>query len=376
MDDGLSRQLRSLRARVPEVSPGDAARAQRDGAVILDVREPAESAEGYPEGAQLLPRGLLEMQAPDRLPDHGTRILTLCGTGVRSLLAAATLASMGYREVASVAGGFEAWRAAGLPVRLPPRAVSTTARYRRQTTLAEVGEAGQQRLSQARVLIVGAGGLGSPAALYLAGAGIGTLGLVDDDRVELGNLHRQPLHTEATIGMPKVESARAALQARNAEIAIEAHAVRLNAERAAALVSDYDVILDCSDNFPTRYALSDACGAAGRPLVQAAILRFEGQITVLHPAAGGPCYRCLYPEPPPADLAPSCGEAGVLGVVPGQLGVLQATEALKLLLGVGEPLIGRLLCVDLLTSRFRRLEVATRADCPVCASSGLGATAP
>jgi len=373
MDAPLEQRLEALRGRIPEVAPTAAADDQRQGALVLDVREPVETAQGYPQRAQLLPRGMIELQAASLPADRDAPIRVICATGVRSLLAADTLAAMGYRDVASITGGFDAWRAAGLPVARPASTAPARDRYQRQLMLPEVGAAGQERLAAARVLIVGAGGLGSPAALYLAGAGVGTIGLVDDDRVELSNLHRQPLHTEAGVGTPKVESARSALQARNAGIAVETHDCRLAAGTAAALVAGYDVVLDCSDNFAARYLLNDACVAAGTPLVQAAIHRFEGQLTVIHPAAGGPCYRCLYPEPPPAELAPSCGETGVLGVVPGHLGVLQAAEALKLVLGIGEPLIGRLLWTDLLTTRFRRLEVKTRADCPLCTQPRLEA---
>lgn len=374
MADPLEQRLEALRSRIPEVAADSAAGDQRRGALVLDVREPEETARGHPRRARLLPRGMLELQAESLPADRDAPIRVICATGVRSLLAADTLAAMGYRDVASVAGGFEAWQAAGLPVERPAGTAPARDRYQRQVMLPEVGREGQERLGAARVLIVGAGGLGSPAALYLAGAGVGTIGLVDDDRVELSNLHRQPLHTEAGVGTPKVESARAALQARNSSIRVETHDRRLTAASADELVAGYEVVLDCSDNFAARYRLNDACVAAGRPLVQAAIHRFEGQLTVIHPVAGGPCYRCLYPEPPPAELAPSCGETGVLGVVPGHLGVLQAAEALKLLLGVGEPLIGRLLCADLLTARFRRLEVQARSDCPLCTQPRLGAS--
>lgn len=365
----LERQLAALRARIREVDPESAVRDQHGGAVLLDVREPEETGDGHPPGATLLPRGLIETRIEERLSDRRRPVRTLCATGVRSLLAAGTLLEMGYTDVANVSGGFEAWKTAGLPVHRPTGATARAGRYQRQVTLPEVGQSGQERLAAARVLIVGAGGLGSPAALYLAGAGVGMLGLADGDTVEFSNLHRQPLHTEAAVGMPKVESARLTLQARNADITVTTHAVRVDADNAADLVRHYDLVLDCTDNFAARYALSDACAAAGRPLIQAAILRFEGQLTVLHPAAGGPCYRCLYPEPPPPEIAPSCGEAGVLGVVPGHMGTIQAAEALKLILGIGEPLVGRLLCVDLLTARSRRLEIQARPGCPGCSGA-------
>lgn len=368
--ESLHDRLQRLRGDIPEPAPEQAHARQRDGALIVDVRESAEIADGQPAGAVSLARGMLELEAPSRLPDHDRPLLLLCAGGTRSLLAADTLKGLGYSDVASIAGGYSAWKAAGLPVERPTAdAADHLARYRRQINLPEVGESGQRRLAESRVLVVGAGGLGCPAALYLAAAGVGTLGLVDDDHVERSNLHRQVLHTEADVGLPKVHSAQSALRARNPDIHVVAHHRRLDGDSAAALVADYDIILDGSDNFATRYRLNDACVAAAKPLIHAAIHRFEGQVTVIDPAGGGPCYRCLFPEPPPAELAPSCSEAGVLGVLPGQLGLIEATEALKLILGIGEPLRGTLLCVDTLTNSYRSLRVAPRADCPVCAGT-------
>jgi molybdopterin/thiamine biosynthesis adenylyltransferase/rhodanese-related sulfurtransferase len=364
---GFAATLARLRERIPEITPEQAAQRQHEGAVLVDVREADEVADGQPENAVHLPRGRLELEAPSRLPDPAEPVLLLCAGGTRSLLAAGALQDLGYRQVASVAGGFSAWKAAGLPVHIPAAAgTDALARYRRQINLPEVGEAGQRRLRDARVLLIGAGGLGSPAALYLAAAGVGTLGIVDDDRVERSNLHRQVLHTDAAIGLPKAYSAKLALAARNPEIRIIPQVVRLADDNVAELISDYDLVVDGSDNFATRYRLNDACVAAGKPLVHAAIHRFEGQITVIDPARGGPCYRCLFPEPPPPELAPSCSEAGVLGVLPGLVGLLQASEALKLALGIGTPLTGRLLCIDTLGNEFRRLRVTARPECPVC----------
>jgi molybdopterin/thiamine biosynthesis adenylyltransferase/rhodanese-related sulfurtransferase len=364
---GLTATLARLRERIPEITPEQAAQRQHQGAVLVDVREADEVADGQPENAVHLPRGRLELEAPSRLPDPSEPVLLLCAGGTRSLLAAGALQDLGYRQVASVAGGFSAWKAAGLPVHLPAAAgTDALARYRRQINLPEVGEAGQRRLRDTRVLLIGAGGLGSPAALYLAAAGVGTLGIVDDDRVERSNLHRQVLHTDAAIGLPKAYSAKLALAARNPEIRIVPHVVRLGDNNVAELIADYDLVVDGSDNFATRYRLNDACVAAGKPLVHAAIHRFEGQVTVIDPARGGPCYRCLFPEPPPPELAPSCSEAGVLGVLPGLIGLLQASEALKLALGIGTPLTGTLLCIDTLGNEFRRLRVAARPGCPVC----------
>ncbi|WP_435102891.1 molybdopterin-synthase adenylyltransferase MoeB [Arhodomonas sp. AD133] len=371
----LERQLARLRERIPEIDAAEAAARVEQGALLIDVREADELAEGAPEGSRHVPRGQLELRIASVAPDVDTPLVLMCAGGTRSLLAADALQTLGYRRVANLAGGFKVWKDAGLPVRMPPAAAGDDLRqrYARQINLPEVGEAGQARLAEARVLVIGAGGLGSPAALYLAAAGVGTLGMVDDDVVDRSNLQRQVLHAEARVGMPKVYSAQATLRGLNPGLRFVPHAVRLTADNAEQLVSDYDLVLDGSDNFATRYALNDACVPRGIPLLHAAVYRFEGQASVVWPARGGPCYRCLFPEPPPAELAPSCAEAGVLGVLPGLLGMIQATEALKILLDLGEVPLGRLLCVDALRSEYRSLQVFRDPACSVC---GKAANAP
>lgn len=365
------RRLAALRSEVPEVSPVEALAEQRRGAVIVDVREADEIARGSPPGAARLGRGYLELRIEDVVPDPETPILTLCDGGTRSLFAAEDLRRMGYTQVRSIAGGFNRWKDEGLPVEVP-RTLDAGARerYARHLLMPEVGERGQQRLLDARVLVVGAGGLGSPAALYLAAAGIGTLGLVDHDVVDRSNLQRQILHTDARVGQSKVASARATLLALNPGIEVKEHAARLDSGNVEEILAGYDVVVDGSDNFPTRYLLNDACVKLGLPNVHGAVFRFEGQVAVFWPAregAPGPCYRCLYPEPPPPELAPSCAEAGVLGVLPGVIGTLQAVEALKIVLGAGEPLVGRMLYYEALPARFTELKVGRNPTCRYCA---------
>jgi len=360
-------------AAMPEIEVREAARRVAGGALLVDVREPAECALGAPEGALALPLSVLEAD-PGRLPDEGRPLLLICAVGRRSLRAAALLRAAGHREVASVAGGFAAWRAAGLPERVVPpwpgAPADAAERYDRHLRLPGVGPEGQRRLAASRVLLLGAGGLGSPAALYLAAAGVGRLRIVDDDRVERSNLQRQVLHAEAAIGRPKVESARERLLALNPGIHVEARGERLCAANVEALLDGVDVVLDGSDNFAARYLVNAACVRLGLPLVHGAVERFRGQASVFVRAAPGgakaPCYRCLHPEPPGPDAAPDCAEAGVLGVLPGLVGLLQATETLKLLLGLGEPLAGRLLLVDALGMRFREVALAADPDCPSC----------
>jgi molybdopterin/thiamine biosynthesis adenylyltransferase len=297
-------------------------------------------------------------------------VLLICASGQRSLAAAAALAALGYQSARSVSGGLARWRREGLPVSAPhaPDGVDPE-RYSRQVALPEVGAAGQRRLRDGRVLLVGAGGLGSPAALYLAAAGVGHLTVIDDDRVERSNLQRQVLHRDADNGTLKVQSAVATLQGLNPAIEVTGKAVRIDADNAGPLIAGHDVVIDGSDNFAARYAVNDACVALRIPDVHGSVFRFEGQVTVLWPAraGGGPCYRCLYPAPPPPELAPSCAEAGVLGVVPGVIGMLQAAEALKILLGIGDVLVGRLLQYDALRGRFDEFEVARDPGCAVCA---------
>ncbi len=323
-----------------------------------------------PEGALPVPRVRLESEPLAHHPERNQALLLICGSGKRSLLAAQALAAQGYSSIHSVAGGFEAWKAAGLPVAGASEDADFLERYSRHLRLPQVGLAGQKKLEQARVLMVGAGGLGSPAAFYLAAAGVGFLRLVDDDVVDRSNLQRQILHTESRIGQPKVESAAQSLHALNPRTRIEAMAVRLGADNIDSLLADVDVVVDGADNFPTRYLLSDACVKLGKPMVYGAVHRFEGQVSVFDAGrhrGEAPCYRCLFPEAPSAEEAPNCAEAGVLGVLPGVIGLLQATEALKLILGLGDSLAGRLLHFDALAMRFRETRLRPDPDCAVCA---------
>jgi molybdopterin/thiamine biosynthesis adenylyltransferase/rhodanese-related sulfurtransferase len=353
-----------------EVAPIDALDLLRHGAILLDVRDPPELLAGTAQGAIHVPRCDLEAHIAQLAPDRGKTLLMLCATGRRSQAAAVRLAELGYQDVRSVAGGFERWRRDGLPATVPRGGADLDwERYSRQLTLPEVGEAGQRKLGAGRVLLVGAGGLGSPAALYLAAAGVGHLTLVDDDRVERSNLQRQVMHADADAGKLKIESGANALRSLNPGVEVAGVAARLDSANARELLVGQHVVIDGSDNFATRYAVNDACVALGIPNVHGSVFRFEGQVSVFWPARpglGGPCYRCLYPEPPPAELAPSCAEAGVLGVVPGIVGLLQAGEALKLLLGVGEPLVGRMLHYDALRVRFDEFEVLRNPDCSAC----------
>jgi len=363
-------RIEALRREIPEASPEDALRAvERDGAVLIDVRESDETAAGSPAGAARIVRGFLELRIEERVPDVARPVYLLCAGGVRSLLAAADLAALGYRRVHSVAGGFTRWKQEGHPVEIPA-AVDARARerYGRHLRIPEIGEEGQARLLQSRVLLVGAGGLGSPAALYLAAAGVGTIAIVDDDVVDRSNLQRQILHTDERVGAPKVDSARETLLALNPDIRIETHPVRLDASNADEIFAGHDVVVDGADNFATRYLVNDASVRHGVPNVHGSIFRFEGQVSVFWPAheGRGPCYRCLYPEAPPPELAPPCAEAGVLGVLPGVVGTLEAVEVLKLLVGRGDPLVGRLLTYDALRAQFRELRVERDPACRVC----------
>jgi molybdopterin/thiamine biosynthesis adenylyltransferase/rhodanese-related sulfurtransferase len=355
---------------VREVSPGEAMELMARGARLVDVRDAPELLAGIARGATHLARCELAARVREVAPETAATLLLICASGVRSAQAAAQLAALGYPDVRSVAGGFARWRREGLPVE-SPRAPGDPdwERYARQLTLPEVGEAGQRRLMDARVLLVGAGGLGSPAALYLAAAGVGHITLVDDDRVERSNLHRQVLHRDASAGESKVRSGAATLRALNPSIEVVGREVRLTELNARELLSGQHVAIDGSDNFATRYVVNDACVALGIPCVHGSVFRYEGQVSVFWPARpgdAGPCYRCLYPEPPPPELAPSCAEAGVLGVVPGIIGLLQAAEALKLLLGAGVPLVGRMLHFDGLRGRFDEFEVPRDPQCPAC----------
>lgn len=353
-----------------EISPAQALELQRQGVRLIDVREPDEHAQGAPQGALLVPMARLEAEPAAHHPDKSQALLIICGSGRRSMLAAEKLAEQGYSWLYSVSGGFTAWQAAGQAVDGISEDPDFSERYSRQIRLPQVGSAGQKKLEQARVLLVGAGGLGSPAAFYLAAAGVGFLRIVDDDLVDRSNLQRQILHTEQRIGQPKVESAAQTLLALNPRTQIDARAVRVGADNIESLIADVDVVLDGADNFPTRYLLSDACVKLGKPLVYGAVHRFEGQVSVFDAGrhrGEAPCYRCLFPQAPRAEDAPNCAEAGVLGVLPGIIGLLQATECLKLILGLGDSLAGRLLHFDALGMRFRETRLRPDPDCAVCA---------
>jgi molybdopterin/thiamine biosynthesis adenylyltransferase/rhodanese-related sulfurtransferase len=356
------------RREVPELGPQDLrAWLGRDGSRrILDVREPDEMAQGLLAGAVLIPRGFLELRVESALPDHSTPITVYCASGVRSLLAAQTLRGMGYTDVASLRGGFNAWKDQGLPIEVPQSFTpDQRERYSRHFLLNEVGEEGQGRLLGARVLLLGAGGLGAPIAYYLAAAGVGTIGLVDFDRVELSNLQRQIVHTVDRLGMLKTESAAIALRALNPDVKVVEHNVHLDSSNAEEIFSQYDVIVNGSDNFPTRYLANDVAIFLRKPLVDGGIFRFEGQVTTMIPFVSA-CYRCRYPAPPPPEEAPSCSEAGVLGVLPGLVGLIQATEVIKLILGLGESLSGRLLHIDALAMEFNEFRLRRDPECPVC----------
>ena len=355
-----------------EVDPVEALALARRGVVLVDVRDLQELATGAAQGAVHVPRCDLATRIASFVPDCTAPVVLICESGRRSLAAAAELAALGYTGARSVAGGLARWRREGLPVSAPRASDGIDwERYSRQVALPEVGEAGQRRLRDGRVLLVGAGGLGSPAALYLAAAGVGHLTIVDDDCVERSNLQRQVLHRDADTGAPKVQSAIAALQALNPAIDVTGTAVRIDSTNAERLIAGHDVVIDGSDNFAARYAVNDACVALGIPNVHGSVFRFEGQVTVFWPARSsdpGPCYRCLYPAAPPPDLAPSCAEAGVLGVVPGVIGMLQSAEALKVLLGIGEVMVGRLLHYDALRGRFDEFDVVRDPRCVTCAT--------
>jgi molybdopterin/thiamine biosynthesis adenylyltransferase/rhodanese-related sulfurtransferase len=336
------------------------------GPVLVDVREKDEWLEGYIPGARWIPRGFLEQRVEDQIPEKSSDVILYCAGGTRSALAARSLGELGYSNVKSLAGGFSAWKRAGLAFDRPyVMTQDQSIRYARHTMLPEVGEEGQVALLRSKMLLLGAGGLGSPAGFYLAAAGVGTLGIIDDDVVDASNLQRQILHATDRIGLPKVESAQKTLSGLNPDVKVVPYKTRLTSENVLDIIKDYDVIVDGVDNFPTRYLLNDAALKLGKPVVHASIYRFEGQVTCFVPDQG-PCYRCLYPEPPPPDMAPSCQEAGVLGVLPGVVGVLQATEAIKIALGIGKPLVGRLLMYDALGTKFREMKLRRDPKCPTC----------
>ena len=361
--------LEQKRASVREVDAGESARLREQGAILVDVREQDEVDQGIIPGAIHIPRGFLEMRIEETIRDRDTPVVVYCAGGVRSIFGAEALSDLGYRDVASMAGGFSGWKAAGLPWRVPQSLTpDQRRRYSRHLLIPEVGEEGQRKLLDAKVLLVGAGGLGSPAALYLAAAGVGTLGVVDADIVDDSNLQRQVIHTTERVGMAKVESARIAIEALNPDVTVVKHETRLDQSNVLDIFADYDVILDGTDNFATRYLINDACVLLDKPNAHGSIFRFEGQATTFVPHQG-PCYRCLFPTPPPPELAPSCAEAGVLGLLPGTIGIIQATEAAKLILGIGEPLVGRLLTYDALEMEFRELRLTRDPECPMCGPS-------
>jgi molybdopterin/thiamine biosynthesis adenylyltransferase/rhodanese-related sulfurtransferase len=369
--------IKDARSRIEELDPsqvkeifdhratnGDAAEVP----VILDVREQQEYEMGHIPGAVHIPRGHLETRIEQAIPDRHQRVIAYCSTQNRSALAAVTMKELlGYDDVSVMTGGFTLWKDRGYDFDRPIALTSEQReRYSRHLLIPEVGLEGQQKLLEAKVLLIGAGGLGSPAALYLAAAGVGTLGIVDNDEVDLSNLQRQVIHNNERIGVPKVESAKQTIEALNPDVKVIPHAIRLDSDNVLDLIRDYDVIVDGADNFPTRYLLNDAAVRERKPVVHASILGFDGQLTTFVPYEG-PCYRCLYPQPPPAELAPSCGANGVLGVLPGIMGLLQANEVIKLVIGMGQPLVGRLLLFEALSTEFTELKVRRDVEgCPTC----------
>src|SRR3954467_6509975 len=363
--------LRQIKSQIDEVDPSEVNSATSNGngnrPVLIDVRESDEWDAGHIPGAKHVPRGYLESRIEGAVPDRSQRIVLYCASGNRSAFAAHTLREMlGYENVESMTGGITLWKDRGYDVEVPKSlSKEQRERYSRHLLVPEIGLEGQTKLLEAKVLLLGAGGLGSPTALYLAAAGVGTLGIVDDDEVDLSNLQRQVIHTAGGIGTPKVDSAERAIHDINPDVQVVKYRTRLDASNIMEIIPGYDVIVDGVDNFPTRYLLNDATVRLGIPVVSASILGFDGQLSVFKPH-DGPCYRCLYPVPPPAELAPSCGANGVLGVLPGTMGLLQATEVVKLVPGAGEPLVGRLLLYEALSATFTELKVRRDPECPIC----------
>lgn len=359
--------LRQVKSQIVEVDPAVVAEHLGNDVVIVDVRETEEFAVGHIPGAKHVPRAYLESRIEGVVSDRDARIILYCASGNRSAYAARTLAQdLGYKDVASMTGGITLWKDRGYEV-VVPRTLTAEQRdrYSRHLLMPEVGVEGQLKLLDARVLLLGAGGLGSPTALYLAAAGVGTIGIVDSDVVDLSNLQRQVIHTQDRVGVPKVDSAEETIAHLNSDVRVVKYPVRIDASNIMEIIAGYDVIVDGLDNFPTRYLLNDASVRLRIPVVSASILGFDGQLSVFAPYEG-PCYRCLYPTPPPAELAPSCGANGVLGVLPGTMGLLQATEVVKLIIGEGEPLIGRLLLYEALGATFTELKVRRDPECPIC----------
>jgi molybdopterin/thiamine biosynthesis adenylyltransferase/rhodanese-related sulfurtransferase len=362
--------IRKIRSQVDEVDPREVHEHLGNGVVLVDVREAEEYAAGHIPGARHVPRSYLESRIEGAVGDKDARLVLYCASGQRSALAAHTLRELlGYDNVASMNGGIALWKDRGYEVEVPAAMTrEQRERYGRHLLLPEIGVEGQAKLLNAKVLLLGAGGLGSPTALYLAAAGVGTLGIVDDDAVDLSNLQRQIIHTTDRVGVPKVDSAEQAIAQLNPDVKVVKYQKRLDASNVMEIIDGYDVIVDGLDNFPTRYLINDATVRTGIPVVSASILGFDGQLSVFKPYEG-PCYRCLYPVPPPAELAPSCGANGVLGVLPGTMGLLQATEVVKLVTGAGEPLVGRLLLYEALSATFTELKVRRDPDCPICSRS-------
>src|SRR3954469_3477729 len=365
--------IRQIKSQIDEVDPSEVhsaiehANGEGPGFVLVDVRETDEWDAGHLPGARHVPRGHLESRIEGAAPDRDQRVVLYCASGNRSALAARTLREdLGYTNVESMTGGYTLWKDRGFEVDVPRQMTpSQRERYSRHMLVPEIGQAGQEKLLDAKVLLLGAGGLGSPIALYLAAAGVGTLGIVDNDVVDLSNLQRQVIHTTDRVGVKKVDSAEESMKAINPDVEVVKYAERLDASNVMRIIDGYDVIVDGLDNFPTRYLINDASVRLQIPVVSASILGFDGQLSVFKPY-DGPCYRCLYPVPPPAELAPSCGANGVLGVLPGTMGLLQATEVVKLIVGAGEPLVGRLLLYEALGASFTELKVRRDPECPIC----------
>jgi molybdopterin/thiamine biosynthesis adenylyltransferase/rhodanese-related sulfurtransferase len=358
--------LREARATVREVSTAETELAARERAIVVDVREASEWEQGYVPGARHVSKSYIEQDIEGVAPDRETPLILYCAGGIRSLFAAQVLLGMGYEDVASMNGGFQAWKAEGRAFSQPiTLSTEQKLRYSRHLLIPEVGAAGQARLLASRVLFIGAGGLGSPAMLYLAAAGVGTIGVVDFDVVDASNLQRQVIHRFDRVGMKKTESAAQTIRELNPDVRVLTHEEMLGPDNVDRLIADYDLIFDGTDTFETRYTLNDAAVRAGIPVVHASVFRFEGQLTVFKPHEG-PCYRCLYPTPPPPELAPGCSVAGVLGVVPGVMGMLQATEGIKVLLSLGDSLAGRLLIYDALDGSFSELQLRRDPHCPAC----------
>ena len=365
-----SQLLERVKEQIEEITPEETKRGVQSGKIkhLIDIRERDEVMDGYIPGAALIPRGFLELSVEEDVTmDRDAPMVVYCAGGSRSALAARDLDAMGYTNVASMIGGIKGWKDAGFGIENDGLlSDDDLQRYSRHITLPEVGESGQQKLLKGKVLLVGAGGLGCPSALYLAAAGVGTIGLVDADVVDKSNLQRQVLFGESELGRPKVEAARERLLDLNPGLNINTHHELMHSGNALQIIDDYDIIVNGCDNFPTRYLVNDAAVLTGKPVVDGSIFRFEGQATVYNPGEGGPCYRCLYPEPPPPGEVPSCAEGGVLGVLPGMVGVIQATEVVKLILGLGSSLIGRMVLYDALEMSFREVRLRRNVECPAC----------